>query len=195
MTVHVEINPNWAMPLDRSDLHRRQIRMAMAEKLFLGQEAPNGILDLGNPRPLRWASISHCPQGGGFAWSDEKRDVGFDLEEISRISAAVVGRMSNPHEKEYVEMDAPAVWVAKEASFKAVSHLPNINTISDIRLEIDSSPRRTFGRMSPSYTSKYTFRSFLFDPSRDSAAPPKTLGDGFISIWNNCIFSVFLGLI
>ena len=76
--------------------------------------------------PNASVSISHSPSLGGFAFTlSPLLPIGFDLEEISRIHAKAVARISKPEEL----MQSPArLWVAKEAAFKAFRGRPKVIT-------------------------------------------------------------------
>jgi hypothetical protein len=71
-------------------------------------------------------SISHNPSIGGFALTRQPSpSIGFDVEEISRLHAKAVARISKPEELS----QAPArVWVAKEAAYKALRGRPKVIT-------------------------------------------------------------------
>ena len=76
--------------------------------------------------PNASVSISHSPSIGGFAYTRAQSPaIGFDIEEISRIHAKAVARISKPGEL----TQAPArIWVAKEAAFKALRGRPKVIT-------------------------------------------------------------------
>lgn len=76
-----------------------------------------------------YTSISHGQNMGGFVIS--KRPVGFDLEQISRVLPAIVARVSMPEEVTL----APSIahlWVAKEATYKALMHFHQPKVLSDV---------------------------------------------------------------
>ncbi len=71
-------------------------------------------------------SISHSRSLGGFALTRApKPSIGFDVEDISRIHARAVARISKPEE---LTQAAARVWVAKEAAFKALKGKPKVIT-------------------------------------------------------------------
>ena len=49
--------------------------------------------------------------------------IGFDIEEISRIHAKAVARISKPEE---LSLSPAKIWVAKEAAFKALRGRPKV---------------------------------------------------------------------
>lgn len=79
------------------------------------------LLDLSHPPRLAHhpISISHCPIAGGFCVSEDVLSLGFDLEDLSRIKASVVARISDPNELQAAP-SAALLWLAKEASYKAL---------------------------------------------------------------------------
>lgn len=65
-------------------------------------------------------SISHANFVGGAAFLDKSEGaVGFDVEESDRVLQAVALRVSDPHQLK-IAPTAAALFVAKEASFKAL---------------------------------------------------------------------------
>jgi hypothetical protein len=108
--------------------HRREIREALIAALKPDEIETRTLrmLDHVPDPPNASVSISHNPSVGGFAYSlGATPSIGFDLEEISRIHAKAVARISKP--EEFVQ--APArIWVAKEAAFKALKGRPKVIT-------------------------------------------------------------------
>ena len=113
--------------------HRSEIRNCMAKDF----SAHFSRLQLAQLNDLTWRpeasdgslSISHCQALGGFAYS--KLRVGFDVEEISRISHKILKRTSG--EAEIAECPVPEfLWVAKESGFKALSAGTGDLVISDL---------------------------------------------------------------
>lgn len=102
--------------------YREQIR-SFLEKEFSAHFSREQLVNLHN---LNWVpscaegsvSISHCTTMGGFTLSQFK--IGFDVEELKRISTDIVKRVSDPHELK-VSPKPEFLWVAKEAAFKALS--------------------------------------------------------------------------
>jgi hypothetical protein len=103
-----------------SDFDRLQLRAAVAQ---VSCEHGAWTSDLAVRPLLQTAavSISHCPGRMGFAFSRNFQSLGFDVERISRLKRPTIERVSL---KEEIK-DAPQVeglWVAKEATFKALSN-------------------------------------------------------------------------
>ncbi|GIL17307.1 MAG: hypothetical protein BroJett040_10580 [Oligoflexia bacterium] len=64
-------------------------------------------------------SISHTSLLGGFAYTREPLQIGFDLEVTDRVRPEIIQRMSTP--AELAAAPGPAhLWCAKEAIFKAL---------------------------------------------------------------------------
>lgn len=110
--------------------HRAEIRYDLVNWLQrhgeISQVEVSSLLNLQDrPRLPRYAiSISHCPSAGGWAIQERATHLGLDIEVRSRVSSAIVGRLSTA--SELAEAPEPALlWVAKEAGFKAFqSHQP-----------------------------------------------------------------------
>ncbi len=110
--------------------HRSLIRQSLYEHFH-----DPSMLDLAQlPRMHRgYTSVSHCPVMGG--WVASKTPVGVDIEDGARdLSARATQRLGTRREV----MASPnelALWVAKEASFKALQgeHQPKV--ISQIEVE------------------------------------------------------------
>lgn len=75
-------------------------------------------------------SISHMKHHGGYAVSDEK--IGFDVEDISRISTQVVERITSSSEI-FKAPQLEFLWSAKEAVFKVASPIDNL-VIKDVEI-------------------------------------------------------------
>lgn len=82
--------------------------------------------------PERACSISHCPNLGGFFYLANSA-VGFDIELRERITPAIIERVSAPQEL-LVTDRLGHLWVAKEASFKALRDRQPA-TISSVRIK------------------------------------------------------------
>ena len=100
-------------------------------------------------------SISHCASLGGFVLSSQF--VGFDIEEIPRIKADVIQRISQDIEIK----SAPQLfylWPAKESAFKALSLHRNekLIVVSDLRIQNWKEIKSNFG-------SFYSFEAFHSD--------------------------------
>ncbi len=118
---HVSNNRN---SIRQNILNRYQEQMTTEERL--------AVLDL-NQRPVSknlFFSVSHMKHNGGYAVSNEK--VGFDIEDISRISTDVIRRISTTAEIDL----APQIeflWSAKESSFKVIGETKDL-VFTDIRI-------------------------------------------------------------
>lgn len=82
-------------------------------------------------------SVSHTRHLGGFALSS--RSVGFDLEPAGRsISQNAIARFATVEELLDFQNNALAIWVAKEAAFKALRGAGQPKTVTAIRLKLRS---------------------------------------------------------
>ncbi len=81
---------------------------------------------------LGFFSISHCQSVGGFSYSSFAH--GCDAEQIVRISNPVIMRISSDSERSAAP-DIKFLWVAKEAAFKAHSHLHKNLVLTDLQCE------------------------------------------------------------
>lgn len=74
--------------------------------------------------PYREFSISHCWLAGGFVavanGSHHFPKVGFDIEEVRRVTRPVVKRISNESDDPDHRLPFELIWSAKEAAFKAL---------------------------------------------------------------------------
>jgi phosphopantetheinyl transferase (holo-ACP synthase) len=106
--------------------HRQMIRNAIAEKYKVLSMDKYPILASGD------VSISHSNNLGGFIYSPTLV-VGFDIEEVSRISPKTVARIASPQEI----AESPSVeilWAAKESLFKSIKENFDISLISQLQL-------------------------------------------------------------
>ncbi len=86
---------------------------------------------------FNFCSVSHTRHLGGFALSS--RSVGFDLEPAGRsISQYATARFATAEELLDFQNNALAVWVSKEAAFKALRGASQPKTVSAIRLKLRS---------------------------------------------------------
>lgn len=110
-------------------------------------------LDVVPHPPGARVSISHTPTLGGFAFINVPHPnepnlspaLGFDLEDIARVKAKTVARVSKPDELSAAPSPAH-LWCAKEAAFKAlrgrvkllsqltITNWRSVDTASDFRL-------------------------------------------------------------
>ena len=108
------VSPKWC------DKHRLKLKQAL-----------NEILPY---KPHRFVSVSHTHHLGGFALST--KPLGFDLEPAKRIvSTRATKRFATPQEIIGFHNNALAVWVAKEAAFKALRGINQPRTITAVRIE------------------------------------------------------------
>ncbi len=119
-------DPNFAIKIktDWGSSHpeyRLKIRTFLAEvdSSYFTREQQAQLYDL-NHRPTAqsgYISISHCLQAGGYSYS--KSPLGFDIEEVKRISVPIITRTSSEDERSK-SPHLKFLWVAKEAAFKAL---------------------------------------------------------------------------
>jgi hypothetical protein len=136
-SLEIELRESWS---SKTPEHRALIRQALHARLSGSSESAGesaslsaSLLDL-SLRPLHprhSISIAHCPEAGGFAVADGSTWVGFDIESVSRIQERAVARVSSA--EELSQAPSPAhLWVAKEASFKALPANLQPKVISEI---------------------------------------------------------------
>lgn len=94
--------------------------------------------------------ISHNQELGGYSVASCKH--GFDIELKSRISTAIVQRVSTEAELSSAP-DSKFVWCAKEAAFKALS--PTVITVADLEV-VDWQSQNETGLWAYRVTSKKT---------------------------------------
>ena len=145
----VELRDAWGTMLN-SD-HRLQIRRALAQYLAdvdvahpqISLEFPiwASSLETLPASPHHFISISHGYRLGGYALCDKSTagsglgsGLGFDLETLSRITPAIVERVSHPLEQDTAP-DPRFLWSAKEACFKASLGPQQPVAITEIRTE------------------------------------------------------------
>lgn|GEM_PF-3051234 len=129
-----------------------------------------------NP-PHASVSISHTPSVGGFAYTlSPAPSLGFDLEDIGRVHERAVARIAKPSEL----LEAPSaihIWVAKEASFKALRGRPKVIS------SLTSSQWR-------SVISRENLSLWSCDVSEDSA--PNAICRGLTVELSNTAFGIFV---
>lgn len=116
-----EVNFAWS---SRHEGHRQAVRNEVLRAFQLrGWSLPHHLLEPGSlpsvdDPPM---SVSHCPLAGGFALTAPSTNVsiGYDLEATERVTAPIVSRISEPDELATAP-DPASLWVAKEATFKAL---------------------------------------------------------------------------
>ena len=124
--------------------HRVKIRQALATYLAENRshasfDSPSwaSALDTLPVSPGHFISISHGYRIGGYALCEKSPSLsglGFDLETLSRLTPAIVERISNPLERTS-SPDPRFLWAAKEASFKAFLGPRQPVAITEIRIE------------------------------------------------------------
>ncbi len=139
--------------------HRLNIRNKIIEMNADGLSSED-IFNLQNLNKLprlkeKSVSISHCPSLGGFVTSSQS--VGFDIEEIPRIKADVIQRVSQDIEIKLAPQ-LVYLWPAKESAFKALSLHRNDKpvVVSDLRIQNWKEIKSNFG-------SFYSFEAFHSD--------------------------------
>ena len=117
--------------------YRSRIRQVLLN--HLSKKKPSllndiSLLNLDHPPicPEYTISISHNRSASGFALGPSSVNVGFDLEEIARISEPLIKRISS--KEEIAQTPHPkSLFSAKEATWKACSSAHLIPTISNIQ--------------------------------------------------------------
>ncbi|MBX3016259.1 MAG: 4'-phosphopantetheinyl transferase superfamily protein [Bdellovibrionaceae bacterium] len=70
------------------------------------------------------ASVSHAPMRGGFVGLTEAHpsalQLGFDLEDIERVTEAAAARVASPRDHSFSPLTPAHLWCAREAAFKAL---------------------------------------------------------------------------
>lgn len=115
------VDPTWS---SREDGHRQLIRQEVAQAFSeRGWPLPGYLMEPGTPPVLGDPpmSLSHCPLAGGFALTSPTKltSLGFDIESTERVTVSVVSRISTPEEVNLAP-DPASLWVAKEATYKAL---------------------------------------------------------------------------
>lgn len=136
LEIEVVLNKDWG---SQSEGFRTRLR----EDIFARYNVKNQLTarTFSNLPELEtgFVSISHAPKLGGYAHS--KAPIGFDLEDPQRIKADIVSRVSFP--EELTNSPQPDwLWVAKEATFKALRgpRQPQVISAINIRWENFNSP-------------------------------------------------------
>lgn len=122
----IKLNPEWN---SQQKNYRENIRQHLAtiDSSYFTRQQLAQLYDL-QKRPEAaegYISISHCQSIGGYSFSTFKH--GFDTEELKRISDPILLRTSTDDER----AKAPHIkflWVAKEATYKALSESGNLIT-------------------------------------------------------------------
>lgn len=84
------------------------------------------------------ASVSHAPMRGGFAGLTDahpaRLQLGFDLEEIDRVTEAAADRVASPRDHGFGKLTPARRWSAREAAFKALQGDCQPQVVSQIAL-------------------------------------------------------------
>ena len=114
---------------------RRGICEAMTVRQELSLEGEHNLMDLKNlPRLTDYEiSISHSEELGGFVMGYQCGLLGFDLEGVNRVKEEHIKRVSTCQEVSEAP-SAGALWVAKEAAYKALRHKLHLSLMSDLQI-------------------------------------------------------------
>ncbi|MEM7646002.1 MAG: hypothetical protein AAF203_03745, partial [Pseudomonadota bacterium] len=116
--------------------HRKELRQQLQTIIQRREPSINfdGLSDL-SKRPVLPGysmSLSHCPLGSGFClFPDDQVQVGFDLEQKSRLNPKLIERVSTQIERNQ-SINPLFLFTAKEAAWKAVNKPLSLLTISDV---------------------------------------------------------------
>lgn len=118
----VELRSDWG---SQSQHHRESIHQAVKAKMAKAY-------------PLSDSSISHCPSLGGFAFTsfdvNSIVQLGFDVEEISRITPVISQRICKTKEEFAAAPSAAHLWCAKEAAYKSLKGPKQPKVVSELEL-------------------------------------------------------------
>lgn len=129
----LEIRIGPATENQRLDLRQQMVEFLKTKKIHFNKE---GLLNLESIPTLDNGdiSLSHCKGFQGLIWSTRSAFVGFDIEDIGRISEAIVLRVSDASQLQTAPSHS-LLWVAKEAAFKVFSKEQGAKLLSDVRLD------------------------------------------------------------
>lgn len=131
LVVDLELDSKWSA---RESDFRLAIRKNILNKFHGDSEVLN--LDRIPQHQGRYISISHNQKLGGYAHC-EAQQIGFDLEESSRILQPIVFRVCDLDEQK-LAISPAHLWAAKEAAFKAAIELkPKV--LSEVKIQNVSS--------------------------------------------------------
>ncbi len=164
----LHLNTSWS---SQNETYRADLRAAVLLDLRqLGdhETLESDILNLDSPpKSLSYKiSISHCPSLGGFALSKKYASIGWDIENSSRVSKAIITRIAKDAEPPPF---GAALWVAQESSFKAMSPLVDLSHFTQIRIEDWAAVAQNAHRFSAKYVtnSEQCFGEGLVVSSQD----------------------------
>jgi phosphopantetheinyl transferase (holo-ACP synthase) len=124
--IEVVLRPDWGAEHKN---HRQDIHKNLSERGFHPLQSELTFL---HPH----FSIAHCGKLGGYASMPPLQEgkIGFDVEEVPRISEKVARRICTT-DKEYQQAPSPSLlWVAKEASYKSLRGPRQPETITAVEI-------------------------------------------------------------
>lgn len=134
--LEIDLRANWGSQFPN---HRENIHGELKKKMA-------------KAHPLSDSSISHCHSLGGFAFIqfDSSRivQIGFDLEESSRVSEPVARRICKTIQEYDRAPSCSSLWTAKEAAFKSLKGPRQPQTLSQLELGTWSFPASQFETVS-----------------------------------------------
>jgi len=84
------------------------------------------------------SSVSHCPLLGGYVGLTEAHpallQIGFDIEEVDRVSPEASERVSNPRDHSIGGITPALQWSAREAAYKCLAGPSQPQVVSQIAL-------------------------------------------------------------
>lgn len=110
------------------------LRQLLAQNLTARSLAsPPTLLDLLSlpQHPELSISLSHCASYSAFSWCSLANKMGLDIEDVQKIKASTVERMSTSLEQTLAPR-LDLLWSCKESVFKAVS--PRAKTLSFVEI-------------------------------------------------------------
>ncbi|MEZ0392731.1 MAG: 4'-phosphopantetheinyl transferase superfamily protein [Pseudobdellovibrionaceae bacterium] len=120
--LEISIRPSWG---SKQASHREEIHGELKKKMAKAY-------------PFSDSSISHCLTLGGFVFtqfdSDHVIQIGFDLEEDSRVTTEVARRVCLTEDEFQRAPSAASLWSAKEAAFKSLKGPKQPLVVSEIEL-------------------------------------------------------------
>lgn len=128
------LSDNWS---NDNPTHRQQIRehlLNLSDKEL--RHHHESLSNLGQVPDLSTLSmsISHCHGMGGYALTKRPFQIGFDIEETTRMNPQVVRRVCEEASEVEAAPSPAHLWVAKESSFKALLGVQQPSVIGDITI-------------------------------------------------------------
>lgn len=131
----VQIFVSDQLTADQSD-HRVQLRQSLLEELkslpaIIASES--SVLSLNHPPQLTGVGlgVSHSKSFSAFAIHTGGKQIGVDVEQMQRVTRAIVNRVSSQTEQA-LTIEPSFIFCGKEAAFKALSQAHSVQTISQI---------------------------------------------------------------